>query len=46
MEGPTMLIVPLVWIVLGQVPTVPLAGTVVGPGGEPVIGAELTLVGC
>jgi hypothetical protein len=40
-----MLIEPLVWIVLAQVPTMPLKGTVVGPGGEPVIGAELYLGG-
>ena len=35
----------LVWIVLAQVPTTPLTGTVVGPGGEPVVGADLILVG-
>jgi hypothetical protein len=40
-----MSIAPLVWIVLAQVPTTPLSGTVVGPGGEPVAGAELVLVG-
>jgi Carboxypeptidase regulatory-like domain len=40
-----MWLVSLVWIVFAQVPTVPLTGTVVGPGGEPVIGAELVLVG-
>ncbi len=40
-----MLIAPLVWIVFAQVPTVPLVGTVVGPAGEQVIGAELILVG-
>jgi hypothetical protein len=40
-----MWIVSLVWMVFAQVPTVPLTGTVVGPGGEPVIGAELVLVG-
>src|SRR5271166_5162264 len=40
-----MLIEPLVWMVLAQVPTMPLTGTVLGPGGEPVVGAELILVG-
>ena len=40
-----MLIAPLLCIVFAQVPTVPLVGTVVGPGGEPVIGADLILVG-
>jgi Carboxypeptidase regulatory-like domain len=40
-----MFIVPLLWIVLAQVPTVPLTGTVVGPDGEPVFGADLILVG-
>jgi hypothetical protein len=40
-----MFLTPLVWMVVAQVPTVPLAGTVVGPGGEPVVGAELVLVG-
>ena len=40
-----MVIAPLVWIVLAQVPTTPLSGTVVGPGGEPVAGAEVILVG-
>ena len=40
-----MWIVSLAWIVFAQVPTVPLTGTVVAPGGEPVIGAELVLVG-
>jgi hypothetical protein len=45
MECLTMLIEPLVWMMLTQVPTIPLTGKVVGPGGEPVIGAELILVG-
>ena len=40
-----MFIAPLVWLALGQVPATPLTGTVVGPGGEPVVGAELILVG-
>ena len=40
-----MLIAPLFWIVVAQVPTVPLEGTVVGPAGEPVVGAELILAG-
>ena len=40
-----MLLTPLVWMVVAQVPTVPLTGTVVGPAGEPVVGAELVLVG-
>ncbi len=40
-----MFIAPLAWVVLAQVPTMPLTGTVVGPGGEPVVGAELILVG-
>ncbi|AGA31486.1 carboxypeptidase regulatory-like domain-containing protein [Singulisphaera acidiphila] len=40
-----MFMTPLVWIVLAQVPTTPLTGTVVGPGGEPVAGADLILVG-
>ncbi|WP_435006866.1 hypothetical protein P12x_004326 [Tundrisphaera lichenicola] len=40
-----MFIASLVWVVLAQVPTTPLAGTVVGPGGEPVVGADLILVG-
>jgi hypothetical protein len=45
MEGLVMFTAQLVWIVLALAPTVPLTGTVVGPGGEPVIGAELILVG-
>ena len=36
-----MLIMPLVWMMLAQVPTMPLTGRVVGPAGEPVIGAKL-----
>ena len=40
-----MSIAPLVWLVLAQVTTTPLVGTVVGPGGEPVVGAELMLMG-
>jgi len=40
-----MLIEPLLCVVLTQIPTVPLTGTVVGPGGEPVVGAELILAG-
>lgn len=40
-----MLLTPLVWMVVAQVPAVPLTGTVVGPAGEPVVGAELVLVG-
>jgi hypothetical protein len=40
-----MFVTPLLCLVLAQVPTAPLAGTVVGPGGGPVIGAELILVG-
>src|SRR5205807_648745 len=44
-EGLAMFIAPLVWIVLAQVPATPLTGTVVGPGGEPVIEAELILAG-
>ena len=40
-----MVVAPLVWIMLAQVPTSPLSGTVVGPGGEPVVGAEVILVG-
>ena len=35
----------LALIALAQVPPLPLTGTVVGPGGEPVVGAELILVG-
>ena len=37
--------IALVCVSLAQVPMTPLGGTVVGPGGEPVIGAELILVG-
>jgi Carboxypeptidase regulatory-like domain len=44
-EGLTMYVATLIWVVLAQVPTTPLTGTVVGPGGDPVIGAELILVG-
>jgi Carboxypeptidase regulatory-like domain len=40
-----MLFEPLVWMLLAQVPSTPLSGKVVGPGGEPVVGAELILVG-
>ena len=40
-----MVIAPLVWLVLAQAPTMSLTGTVVGPGGEPVVGAEIILVG-
>jgi hypothetical protein len=40
-----MIIAPLMLFALAQVPTVPLTGTVIGPGGEPVVGAELILVG-
>lgn len=40
-----MLIAPLVWLIIAQAPTMPLTGTVVGPGGEPVVGADLLLVG-
>src|SRR4051812_32042525 len=40
-----MLIAPLLWVVLAQVPTTSLTGTVVGPGGEPVVGADLILAG-
>ncbi len=40
-----MFVAPLVLVLLGQVPDVSLTGTVVGRGGEPVIGAELILVG-
>src|SRR5262245_44613260 len=45
MEGRAMFIAPLVLFALAQVPKVPLTGTVVGPGGEPVVGAELILTG-
>ena len=40
-----MFLTPLVWVVLAQVPTTPLTGTVVGVGGEPISGVELILVG-
>ena len=40
-----MMLAPLVWMMLAQVPTTPLSGTVVGPDGVPVVGAELVLVG-
>src|SRR5262245_27812421 len=40
-----MFIAPLVMFALAQVSKVPLTGTIVGPGGEPISGAELTLVG-
>ena len=40
-----MFIAPLVWFALAQGSTVSLTGTVVGPGGEPVVGADLILVG-
>ncbi len=40
-----MVIAPLVWLVLAQAPMMSLTGTVVGPGGEPVVGADLILVG-
>jgi hypothetical protein len=40
-----MFISPLLWFALAQVPTVQLTGTVIGPEGEPVVGAELILVG-
>jgi hypothetical protein len=40
-----ILVVPLVCMVLGQAPTTPLSGMVVGPNGEPVAGAEVLLGG-
>jgi hypothetical protein len=40
-----MFIAPLIWFALAQGSTVPLTGTVVGPGGKPVVGADLILVG-
>jgi len=40
-----MLIGPLVWVILAQSAVTPLTGTVVAPGGEPVVGADLILVG-
>lgn len=39
------LIASLVWVLVGQGAATPLSGTVVGPGGEPVVGAELILTG-
>ena len=40
-----VLVTTLVWIAVAQGPTTPLSGTVVGPNGEPVAGAELLLAG-
>ncbi len=40
-----VLVAPLLWIVLGQGPNTPLSGTVIGPGGKPVAGADLLLAG-
>ncbi|WP_406698712.1 carboxypeptidase-like regulatory domain-containing protein [Singulisphaera sp. Ch08] len=40
-----MFIVPLVWVMLAQVPMTPMTGTVVDPEGKPVVGADLILVG-
>jgi hypothetical protein len=40
-----VLVAPLVCLMLSQAPTVPLSGTVVGPRGEPVAGAEVLLGG-
>jgi len=40
-----VLVTSLIWIALAQGPTTPLSGTVVGPTGEPVAGADLLLAG-
>ena len=40
-----VLFASLIWVVMAQGPTTPLSGTVVGPDGEPVAGAELVLAG-
>jgi hypothetical protein len=40
-----ILVAPMVLIVLAQSPTVTLSGTVAGPDGRPVAGAEVWLVG-
>jgi hypothetical protein len=39
------LVAPLIWIAMAQSPTAPLSGTVIGPNGEPVAGADLMLAG-
>ncbi len=44
-EGRMFLVAPLLCVVLSQVPTTPMSGTVVGPGGEPIAGAEVLLGG-
>ncbi|HEV3122494.1 MAG TPA: hypothetical protein VGY53_11355, partial [Isosphaeraceae bacterium] len=36
---------PLVWVIFAQAPTTALVGRVVTPGGDPVAGADLVLVG-
>jgi hypothetical protein len=40
-----LLVAPLVWFAMAQGPAVPMNGTVVGPDGKPVAGAELILTG-
>ncbi len=40
-----MLVAPLIGILLSQTPMTTITGVVVGPGGEPVVGADLILVG-
>ncbi len=40
-----VLVVPLICVALCQSPTTPLTGTVVGPRGEPIAGAEVLLGG-
>jgi hypothetical protein len=45
MEGPVVVVAPLIWMVLAQAPATPLSGMVVGSNGEPVAGAEVLLAG-
>ena len=40
-----MLMTALVWTVVAQGASIPLSGTVVEEGGDPVVGAELVLIG-
>ncbi len=41
-----ILVVPLIWMAMAQRPAmVPLSGTIVGPAGQPVAGADLFLAG-
>src|SRR5262245_13777558 len=44
-EGAMTLVAALVWTLVAQGPGAALSGTVVGVGGEPIVGAELILVG-